>query len=322
MAHPQDAEALDVRPLDTTDDAAMRLDAFFAQEDGDEPEPEEDSTEDEAPEGDETEEEEQEDEEVEPEAVIDAPVSLNAEEKAVFAQLPKEAQQAWSASETRRNAQVQEATTKAANAERVANDRAASAQAEAKAVFAQQLQTVAAAIAPVAPSPQLAMTDPGAYIAQDAQYRAAKAQHDEFMQQVAALSEEADTEGTQAFIAARDRELLSIPDVQNPETRNAFFEKVFAVAETLGIDRDGLLHNGEGQAFKALAAAHDWKAKAEKYDALMAKQMTRVREAKSAKPNAAQPLGSGKARAQVKTQQRLRETGDVRDAAAAIAALG
>ena len=323
MAHPSEgSEAVDVRPLDTTDDAAAALDDYFAQQDGDEADPDEDSPEDEAPEGDEPEGEEQDDEDDEPATVIDAPVSLNAEEKAVFAQLPVEAQQAWAASETRRNAQVQEATTKAAHAERAAQAQAAEAHSKAKSVFASQLAEFASHLEPAMPDPELARSHPGEYIAQKAQYDAMKAQHDALVQQVTALGEEASQEIDQAFIQQRDRELLAIPEVANEETREAYLDRAFEAAAALGYDRDILLRDGNATDFKALVAAHGWKQDADKYKALMAKQMTRVREAKSAKPNAAQPLGSGKARSQAKTQQRLRETGDVRDAAAAIAALG
>lgn len=323
MAHPSEgSEAVDVRPLDTADDAAAALDDFFAQEDGENADPEEDSPEEDAPEGDEPEDEEQDDDEDEPKTAIDAPVSLNAEEKAVFAQLPVEAQQAWAASETRRNAQVQEATTKAAHAERAAQSQAAEAHSKAKAVFADQLATFAGHLAPTPPDPAMAREYPGEYIAQKAQYDALKAQHDQLVQQVSALGEEASHEIDQAFIQQRDRELLAIPEVANEETREGFLDRAFEAAAALGYDRDILLRDGNATDFKALIAAHGWKQDADKYKALMAKQMTRVREAKSAKPNAAQPLGSGKARAQVKTQQRLRDTGDIRDAAAAIAALG
>lgn len=325
MAHPE-TEALDVRPLDTADDAATRLDAFFAQEDGDEPEPDEDSAEEEAPEGDEPEEDEQDDEDDEPETVIDAPVSLNAEEKAVFAQLPKEAQQAWSASETRRNAQVQEATTKAANAERQANEaRATAAQeasAQAKSVYAIQLAQWAEKYKPQEPSYELARVNPAEYIAQRAQYDFLQAQYDNDMQQAESLWAEAEKETASLEDGQRVRDLLSVPELASDDTRGEFLARAYEAAELLGYPTSLVDEQASGMDVKALATAHGWKAKADKYDALISKQMTRVRDFKTAKPNAAQPLGSGKARAQVKTQQRLRDTGDIRDAAAAIAALG
>lgn len=314
MAHPVETpEAVDA-PVSSEDDALAALENYLDEEND-----EEES--DDAEEGDEPEAagEDQDDEADEPETVIDAPVSLNAEEKAVFAQLPPEAQQAWAASETRRNAQVQEATTKAAHAQRSAEASAAEAHSKAKAVFAEQLAQFASAYAPQAPDPELARHNPVEYIAQKAQYDAHKAQHDQFVQQVAALGDEASQEIDQAFIQQRDRELLAIPEVANAETREGYFGRAFEAAEALGYDRDVLLRDGNATDFKALVAAQGWKDKAAKYDALMARQMQRVRDAKTAKPGAAQPRGSSTARAAEQSARRLKETGSLQDAAAALA---
>jgi hypothetical protein len=125
---------------------------------------------------------------------IAPPASLNAEEKAAFAQLPKEAQEAWSASENRRNTQVQEATTKASQAQRDAEARAAQADAEAKSRYAQQLKAFVTPFAPQMPDAQLAYADPARYIAEKAQYDAQKAQHDSLVQHVESVATQADTE--------------------------------------------------------------------------------------------------------------------------------
>jgi hypothetical protein len=325
MAHQQDAGAVDApaNGLSESDAAAALANIFGANaEEGDEEQDSEAETEGEPEEGDlEVEaEDEQEDEEGEPESpAIAAPVSLNAEEKAVFAQLPEEAQRAWAASEARRNTQVQEATTKASAAQREAESRAAIADAQAKAAYAQQLKAFSDALAPQMPDPALAQTDPATYVALRAQYDAARAQHDEFVQQVQALGQEAETTLTEAEIAQRDRELLAIPEVQNEETRNAFFEKSIEAAKTLGLDLNGL-NSATAQEWQALRKVADAFDKASKYDAAMARQMQRVREgkkAKSAKPNAAQPLGARDQRS-AQSMQRLRSTGSVDDAAAAL----
>jgi hypothetical protein len=323
MAHPQDAEAVDA-PVDDDGAVAAFVDYLDNEdeelpEDGDEPQGD-DPEGDEPGEGDDADEDEQEGDE--PETAIEAPVSLNADEKAVFAQLPPEAQRAWAASEVRRNSQVQDATTKAANAQREAKAQAAEAHSKAKAVFAEQLATFASHLAPQAPDPELARANPGEYIAQKAQYDAAKAQHDALVQQVSALGEEADHEIDQAFIQSRDRELLAIPEVANEETREAYFGRAFEAADALGYDRNVLLRDGNATDFKALVAAQGWKDKAAKYDAIMAKQMQRVRDAKTAKPGAAQPKGSSTARALKDATTRLRKTGNDADAIAAFEALG
>lgn len=227
----------------------------------------------------------------EPTAAIDPPVSLNAEEKALFAQLPPEAQSAWAASENRRNTQVQQATTKASEAQRQAEARAAQADAQAKQVYADQLSKFADALAPQAPDPALAAHDPMQYIAQKAQYDAAKAQHDEFVQQVQAIKSEAQTGVEQSFIQERDRQLLSIPEVQNEATRDAFFGKAFEAAAILGFDRDAVTSRASADEIKMLHTVASLKEKADKYDAAMSKQMQRVRQGKTKAmtPNAAQP---------------------------------
>lgn len=326
MAHPNEgSEAVDVSESLGDDGAVAAFADYLNNEDEELPEDGEEPEGDD-PEGDELEEGEEADDDEqdsdEPQEVIEAPVSLNADEKAVFAQLPPEAQRAWSASESRRNSQVQEATTKAANAQRAAQQQAAEAHSKAKAVFATQLAEFASHLSPQMPDAELARANPGEYIAQKAQYDAMKAQHDELVQQVSALGDEASQEIDQAFIQQRDRELLAIPEVANEETRGDFFERALGAAEALGYERDILLRDGNATDFKALVAAHGWKDKAAKYDALMAKQMQRVRNGKTAKPGAAQPTGSSTARALKDATTRLRKTGSDADAIAAFSALG
>lgn len=254
---------------------------------------------------------------------IEAPASLNADEKAKFAQLPSEAQRLIAEVESRRNGQVQQATTKASEAQRAAETRAAQADAQAKAVYAQQLKAFTAQFAPQRPDPQLAHTDPATFIALNAQYEAQSAQFKDLEQQINGLSQEAETQMSQAEMADRDRELMTVPEVMNEETRNAFFERSIAVAKEMGLNPSDL-SRANATEWKALRQVSDWKEKADKYDAAMTRQMQRVREGKktkSARPNAAQP-SSGREQGFRDAKQRARQTGDVRDAAAAIARLG
>lgn len=320
-AHSQEtAEAVDV-PVTDVDSAAAAIKRLA-------PAPEEESEieeEGQPVEGEpELEIEEEADEKDEPEApAIVTPASLTAEEKARYAQLPEEAQQFVAELETRRNAQVQTATTKASEAQRNAEASAARADAQAKAVYAQQLQVFASNLAPEKPDPQLAQTDPFTFIALNAQYDAAKAQHDEFVQQVQALGHEAGEQMAQVDVAERDRFLMGLPEVQNEETRNGFFEKAITAAQRVGIDA-GKLNEATGGEWKALREIADAFTKADKYDAAMSKQMQRVssfKGKKTMKPTAAQPTGSGQQRALAESSTRLKQTGSVDDAAAAIRAL-
>jgi hypothetical protein len=252
---------------------------------------------------------------------IAAPVSLTAEEKARYAQLPEEAQQFVAELETRRNAQVQTATTKASEAQRIAEANAATADAQARQRYAAQLKAFTDANAPQPPDPAIAEVDPGQYIALDARYKAERAQYDQFVQQVQAFEQQASTDIDQAFVAQRDRELMALPEVQNEATREEFFKKAIDVATTLGLQSDAL--NGATAAeWQKLRQIHDWKDKAGKFDAAMSRKMQRVRQGgtKTMKPNAAQPAGSANGHALVKQF----EAKPSRDTAAALveAALG
>lgn len=320
-AHSQEtAEAADVRSFDNTDDAAAALDALFADEEDEQPEPEPDADEvdDEGEEID----DEQDDEPDTP--AIEPPASLTADEKARFAQLPPEAQQMLSEVETRRNQQVQQATTKAADAQREAQAAAANAAMEAKRATADQYRQFVAAYAPREPDPNLAYTNPQQYVALKAQYDAELAQHSQVVQQIDALKAEAD----QHFAAQQQEwnrqqvsELMKVPEFADPTTRATFIESLSAIGTELGFPPEVMAEAGATDIL-ALKRAAEWKAKADRLDALQGRKMQRVRDAKSTKPNTSQPIGAGKVRQRNETMQRVRASGDVNDAAAAILALG
>lgn len=331
MAHSQDTAEAGDAPVSDMDSAAAAIDRLMGGDDdpreedqpvGDEPQDDEDQRADQDEDLDLDEDEEG--ESAEPaKPAIDAPASLTAEEKAKFAQLPEEAQRYVADLESRRAVQVQQATTKASEAQRIAEANAARADAQAKAVYAQQLEAFADQMAPQMPDPRLAQTDPAAYIALKAQYDVDAAQHQKMVQQIASMGQEAQTAISEAEVAERDRQLLTIPEVQNEETRNSFFERSIGIAKTLGIDVSGL-NNATASEWKALRQAADWKEKADKYDAAMTRQMQRVRDGKktkATKPNAAQP-SSSEGRGFREAKQRARASGDVNDAAAALRAMG
>jgi len=323
VAHSLQEEATDT--VDDLDSAAAAISGLNLDEFADDAEPKDD--EDSTDEGEldlADDEEEQEDEQGEPdEPVIDAPVSLTAEEKAAFADLDPKSQRYVADLEARRAVQVQTATTKAAEAQRAAEASAARADAEARAVYAQQLKALGAALAPERPDPMLAQTNPAAYIAQQAQYDALKAQHDEFVQQAEAIGKDAETAMSEAEVAQRDRELMAIPEVANEATREEFFSRAIGEGKKLGLDMSQIGHASAGE-LKALREIATLREKADKYDAATARNMQRVRDGKktkTTKPNAAQP-SSAEGRGYRESRDRLRQSGDVKDAAAAIARLG
>jgi hypothetical protein len=227
---------------------------------------------------------------------IDAPVSLNAEEKEVFAQLPVEAQQAWAASETRRNQQVQEATTRASEAQRTAEQRAAAADVQAQTLYRAQLEQVVTAFAPQEPNPN-DYGDIRQYQADKARYDYAKAQHDQFAQQVAAIGVETPEMKAQRY-QARDAQLMAIPEVANPETRDEYISSAMKLASEFGYEQAELADIMEARDLKILAQAARWKADSEELARIRARSSERRRDVKSGqfrtmKPGAAVPGGTG-----------------------------
>lgn len=317
---PETAEAADVRSFDLDDAAAALSDL-----DGEEPEEEEDDDTSEADEAEEEEASDDEQDDDEPETpAIEAPASLTADEKAIFAQSPPEVQRVWAASETRRNQQVQQATTAAAEAQRAAKAAAADADAQAKATYAQQLEAFVSQYAPQMPDPALAQVNPASYIAQEAQYRAQIAQHNNIVQQVQALAAQAEQHFNaqqQQWQAEQVRELMKVPEFADPAKRATFMESLQAVGAELGYSPEVMAEAGAADIL-ALKRVAEMKAKAEKWDDLQRRKMQPVRDAKSSKPGTARPIGAGKTRILQETKQRVRQTGSIDDAVKAIAALG
>jgi hypothetical protein len=225
----------------------------------------------------------------EPESpAIEPPVSLNAEEKAAFSQLPPEAQAAWAASETRRNTQVQEATTKASEAQRSAEVRAAAADVQAQAEYAARLEQVGRAFAPQEPN-RAHYPDDASYLVDCRQHDAALAQHNEFMQQVQGMKAGAQAQAAQIDNQARAQDLLTIPELADPTTRDTYVRESLELVKAIGLDPVAFEQTASAQDFKALKQVGEWKAKAAKLDALNGKAMEKVRSAKgrNLRPNAA-----------------------------------
>jgi len=328
-AHSDLQEAAD-SPVDDMDSAAAAISRFYdeagdiddreqSDDNNEQPEAESQSDDDDL---DVTGEDAQDDEPETP--AIDAPASLTAEEKAAFAALDPKSQRYVADLEARRATQVQTATTKAAEAQRNAEASAARADAEAQARFAQQLKAFGDKMAPQMPDDRLADVDPVAFNRQYAQYQIAKAQHDEFMQQVQEIGAEADNSLSETEMAQRGRELMAIPEFQNEETRDAFLTRAETAAKVLGLDVGHVARNATAKEIKALSDIQVWKEESDKYRAALSRQMQRVREGKkatTAKPNAAQP-SSSEGRGVKDAKQRARQTGSVDDAARALRAAG
>ncbi|MXO67783.1 hypothetical protein GRI72_02910 [Altererythrobacter marinus] len=322
MAHPETEAAVSTAPVSVEDKAADFENFLFGDEGEDPEDGQEDDLEDESDleEGADDDEVEQDDEDDEPEEepAIEPPVSLNAEEKEVFAQLPPEAQRAWADSETRRNTQVQEATTKARDAQRQAEQAAASANRQAEARYAEQLKEFTKAFEPQAPDPAR-YNDIQAYQRDKAIYDHAKAQHDELMQQIATVGVETDEMKVER-IKARNAEIEKLPIYTEAEDKKALVDAAMSVAAEFGYDLAELADNMDATDFNALATFAKYKKDSEELARIKARSKERRRDKKtgkfkSLKPGAgSQPLGrAAKAK---KSWQRVKEASGNRAAQA------
>ena len=277
MTAHQDIGAAEASTPTSVSEKAADFENYLYGDEEEEESPEDDSAE----EGEELELEEDEAEEAdEPETAIEAPASLNAEEKEVFAQLPPEAQQAWAASETRRNQQVQEATTKAAERERAAEMKAQQAEAAAEQKRATQLKAFIEPFRPQMPDPQLAQYDPASYIAAKAQYDAAVAQFSEWEQHIEGVATQAASQAAQIDEQSRIADLMTVGKLADPATREEYLKTSLTLVEELGLDPVAFENVASSSDFKALEKIAEWKTNSEKFKAAMSRQMQKVRSSK------------------------------------------
>lgn len=317
MAHPETPEAVDAPATLSMADAAAVFDDL-PEEGEDEVLPQ---AEDEAEEGEdlELEEDDQEGDEDEPEApAIDPPASLNAEEKKAFAQLPPEAQQLIADVETRRNQQVQEATTKAANREREAETAQQQAAVTAQRHFAAQLVEFSKAYLP--DEPQRAWyADDASYLVDARAYDNAIAQHNAIVQQALGMRDEANEAQAEIDHSQRVADLMTVPKLADPATRADYIKSTLEVIAELGLNPEAFEKTASSADFKATEQVAEWRADSIKYRAALSRQMQRVRAGKSKtlRPSAAQTT-SGAERVSTQAMKAFRSNPSDRRAAAAV----
>jgi hypothetical protein len=311
MAHPTTSEA-------STPVSAEAVQDFIAEQflgGADEPAPEEEEQElpegeepegetDEAPEAESDEEPNEEDSEA-PEPIA-PPVSWDKDAKELFQQLPHELQQKVVEREAQRDKAVQQATTEAANAKRTASVEANQALAEYQRQYASHLEQIASQYAPQPPDPALAAQDPGRYIALKAQFDADYAQYHTVIQQSAQARSEAEQRDalTRQHEITKDQEVLASQlgdDWTDMSRRKELLTSLETVGAELGYPMD-LMSQANATDILALKAAAEWKAKAEKYDALQKNKMAAVRAAKDA-PRVSKP-GTASTQAERSSRQR------------------
>ena len=320
MAHSDDTpEAVDVQSL-YGDDAVDAFENILANEG------EEEEIEAEIAEGDALDDIEVDDadlEEEEQETAILAPVSFNADEKAFFATLTPEQQQTVAAIETRRNADVQKATTKAAEAERNAVANAQGQLANIQRQYAAELASYAKAFEPQEPDYGLLATNPQAFAQEMAYYKQAMAQRDNITQQSAEAKRQADAleaESNRAWEIQQVQLLVeAVPEWKDRTKMGEEMKGLIEIGQSLGF-ADEALSNVDATEILALRQIKQDRDKAAKYDALVTKNMQRVRSFKGkpapvSKPGVAQPKRSAPARKLDDSMARLGKDSHDREAA-------
>ena len=214
---------------------------------------------------------------------IDAPVSWDAEAKELFKGLPREAQEIVAKRESERERFVQQKSQEAVRARNDAAQEASQQLAQIDAAYAQQYQSLAEQMQPQRPNPALLQHDPMAFYAQQAAYESTVAQQQQLQQLAAQHAQQAQARAHQAEQAnhAEQRRIIvdSFPEYADPTTGPELQRKLTAVAKELGYS-DELIGQARASDILAMRTAADWKAKAEKYDALQANKMAKVRAAK------------------------------------------
>lgn len=212
---------------------------------------------------------------------VEAPVSLKAEEKEKFSQLPREAQQALSEIIQRREQDAQKGVESAQTAQRQAQAEAADKVAEAQRDFAQRFATVLSHFAPQPPPAELARSNTAEYLYRDAIFKQEQAAFQNLIGGIEDLQNQstAHFEGRQEeWTDEQLNQLKSIPEYANEATRGQWGADIQNVGVELGYSEDAL-GQVNAQDVLALNRARAWKAKAEKWDAHQKKRNERPRAA-------------------------------------------
>lgn len=316
MAHSdENPEAVDVQSLEG-DDAVNAFASILEDDDNN-------AVEDGGDVDDEPEQEIEDEQEEETETVIPAPVSFNADEKAFFETLLPEQQERVAAIETRRNADVQKATTKAAEAERNAVATAQGQLANIQRQYAAELAGYAKAFEPQEPDYGLLATNPQAFAQEMAYYKQAMAQRDQIAQQSAEAMRQAqdmEIQSTKQWEAQQIAQLIAdIPEWKDRNVMSAEMAGLIDVAREYGFS-DEALGNVDASEIMVLRQIKQDRTDAAKYRALNTKNMERVRSFKGkpapvSKPGVAQPRSSAPSRKLDDSMARLGKDSHNRDAA-------
>lgn len=212
---------------------------------------------------------------------ITPPVSWTAEEKAEFAELPRALQETLTRRESEREKFVQTKAQEAKQALTKAEQTAAERVAQIQNASVETMKALLPEI-PQRPSAALMAQNPAQYAYLMEAHENAVAQH-QYVQQVAAQVQQSQQAAERAAAEAEAKENEALLREKFPEyftEQGPELEKTLrSTALALGYTEDQLNYVN-AQDVLAMRAVSELKAKADKYDTLMAKQMERVRDAK------------------------------------------
>lgn len=222
---------------------------------------------------------------------IDPPVSWTAEEKAKFAELPRDLQETVQKRETDRERFVQSKSQEAARARSESEQAAMTQLAQIEREYAQRYAATAQQFDIPEPDIGLLATNPTEYAMQAHQHRAALAQRNEAQQAAqyyAAQAQQREAQAEQAFRAQEYQVIVSeFPEYADPTTGPKIVADLTAVARELGYPPE-LIEAARATDIMAMRKVAEYKAKAERLDRMEAKKMEKVRAAKGL-PNVAKP---------------------------------
>lgn len=288
---------------------------------GEEEEEEEDVAAEEGEEAPEEEGETEEGEEEEGPPAIDPPVSWSKEDKELFAALPPEAQAVVARREAERDKFVNQKAQEAAQTRQAVEQEARQALSQLHQGQVEKLQALAAMVMPQEPDQRLLYTgnqgDVLAYHRQEAAYRSAAAQQQQLQQHIEqsrAASQRVEEEALNAEARA-DAQFLQqqLPEWFDPSEGPKLRQELQSIGAELGYSPEQMAQARSVDVL-GLRKAAEWKAKADKLDALNRSKMEAVRSAKGlpkvAKPGAKPSRTQASAGARDAAWQRVKTTKD------------
>ncbi|MEY2633976.1 MAG: hypothetical protein RIR00_2630 [Pseudomonadota bacterium] len=237
-------------------------------------------------------------EEAPEEPAVAPPTSWSDEDKAIFGQLPPDAQKVIARRESERDKFLQTKSQEVRQVAQQAQQLAVTELGKLNATYAQQLAALVPHV-PEEPSAHLLATDPQAYAYMLEAHKQASAQRNAIVGQLQGIAQQQamlDQQMTaQQQQAVREHLAETFPEFLDPTQGPDLQKTLGATAQALGYSQEQIAA-ADARDILAMKQAHEWRTKADKYDAMMAKQMEGVRAAKTlpsvSRPGAAQPRGA------------------------------